>query len=268
VEYRLRSGNGSWLHVESAATNLLLDPTVGGLVLNTRDITERHEVEEAIRKLQVERGQLLDRTVQATEQERKRIAVELHDGPVQRLTALDLKLTWIGGEVQQGGTEVDDRLQEVQSLLREQVRQLRQMMTQLRPPILDERGLEAALRDHLITSDNGVDLQVSVEASLLKRLAPAQEIILYRVAQEAVANVLKHARAEHAWLTLQERNGQVLLEIRDDGIGFDPLMIPQSRNGHFGILGMRERVEMAGGSWELHSMPGGGTLVRASLPRE
>jgi PAS domain S-box-containing protein len=268
VEYRLRSGNGSWLHVESAATNLLLDPTVGGLVLNTRDITERHEVEEAIKKLQVERGQLLDRTVQATEQERKRIAVELHDGPVQRLTALDLKLTWIGGEVERGQIEAVDRLQEVQSLLREQIRQLRLMMTQLRPPILDERGLEAALRDHLISSENGVELQVSVEASLLKRLAPAQEIILYRVAQEAVANVLKHAQAEHAWLTLQERSGQVLLEIRDDGVGFDPLMIPHSRNGHFGILGMRERVEMAGGSWDLHSVPGGGTLIRASLPRE
>jgi PAS domain S-box-containing protein len=268
VEYRLRSGNGSWLHVESAATNLLLDPTVGGLVLNTRDITERHEVEEAIKKLQVERGQLLDRTVQATEQERKRIAVELHDGPVQRLTALDLKLTWIGGEVELGGTEVVDRLHEVQSLLREQVQQLRQMMTQLRPPILDERGLEAALRDHLIPPDIGVDLQVSVEASLLKRLAPAQEIILYRVAQEAVANVLKHARAEHVWLTLQERSGQVLLEIRDDGIGFDPLSVARSRNGHFGILGMRERVELAGGTWELHSAPGEGTLIRASLPRK
>jgi signal transduction histidine kinase len=140
-------------------------------------------------------------------------------------------------------------------------------MTQLRPPILDERGLEAALRDHLISTENGVQLQVSVEASLLKRLAPAQEIILYRVAQEAVGNVLKHARAEHAWLTLQERNGQVLLEIRDDGIGFDPLLIPHS-SGHFGILGMRERVEMAGGSWKLQSVPGGGTLVRASLPRE
>lgn len=268
VEYRLRSGDGSWLHVESAATNLLLDPTVGGLVLNTRDITERHEVEEAIRKLQVERGQLLDRTVQATEQERKRIAVELHDGPVQRLTALDLKLTWIGGEVERGDTEVVDRLQEVQSLLREQIHQLRLMMTELRPPILDERGLEAALRDHLITTENGVELEVSVEASLLKRLAPAQEIILYRVAQEAVANVLKHAQAEHAWLTLQERSGQVLLEIRDDGIGFDPLLVPPTRNGHFGILGMRERIELAGGTWDLHSVPGGGTLIRASLPRE
>jgi signal transduction histidine kinase len=99
-------------------------------------------------------------------------------------------------------------------------------------------------------------------------LAPAQEIILYRVAQEAVANVLKHAQAEHAWLTLQERSGQVLLEIRDDGIGFDPLLVPHSRNGHFGLLGMRERVELAGGSWELRSAPGGGTLIRASLPRE
>jgi PAS domain S-box-containing protein len=268
VAYRLRSADGSWRHVESAATNLLLDPSVGGLVLNTRDITERHEVEEVLKRLQVERGQLLDRTVQATEQERKRIAAELHDGPVQRLTALDVRLTWIGGELGRGQVDVVEHLRGLQSLLEEQIRQLRMMMTQLRPPILDERGLEAALREHLISPENGVELEVSVEVSLLKRLAPAQEIILYRVAQEAVANVLKHAQAEHAWLTLQERAGQVLMEIRDDGVGFDPLRIPDGRNGHFGILGMRERVEMAGGSWSVESAAGGGTIIRASLPRE
>lgn len=267
VEYRLRAGDGAWKHVESAATNLLFDPTVGGLVLNTRDITERHEVEETLKKLQVERGQLLDRTVQATEQERKRIAAELHDGPVQRLTALDLKLMWIGGEVGRGEVDAIGLLGGVQSLLRDQIQQLRVMMTQLRPPILDERGLEAALRDHLISPEDRVKLEVSVEATLLKRLAPAQEIILYRVAQEAVANVLKHARAEHAWLTLQERKDRVHLEIRDDGVGFDPAVVGEFRNGHFGILGMRERVEMAGGRWELDSVAGGGTLVRASLPR-
>jgi signal transduction histidine kinase len=83
-----------------------------------------------------------------------------------------------------------------------------------------------------------------------------------------VANVLKHARAEHAWLTLQERKGRVLLEVRDDGIGFDPTAVGEFRNGHFGILGMRERVEMAGGQWAIDSVAGGGTLVRASLPRE
>src|SRR5439155_24120218 len=88
VAYRLRGGDASWRHVESAATNLLLDPSVGGLVLNTRDFTERHEIEEALAKPQVERGQLPDRTVQATEEERKRVAAELHDGPVQRRTAL------------------------------------------------------------------------------------------------------------------------------------------------------------------------------------
>jgi PAS domain S-box-containing protein len=268
VEYRLRSGDGSFRHVESAASNLLLDPTVGGLVLNSRDITERHEVEETLRRLQVERRRLLDRTVQATEQERKRLAAELHDGPVQRLTALDLRLEWIGAEVERGEEHAIELLGDVQSLLREQIQQLRATMSQLRPPILDERGLEAALRDHLVSPDDRMKLQVSVEAALPKRLAPAQEIVLYRVAQEAVANVLKHAEADHVWLTLQERTGHVLLEIRDDGVGFDPTVVGATLNGHFGLLGMRERVEMAGGTWDLDSVAGGGTLIRASLPRE
>jgi two-component system sensor histidine kinase DegS len=141
------------------------------------------------------------------------------------------------------------------------------MMTDLRPPILDDRGLESALRDHLISPEDRARLHVSVAVSLLGRLSPAQEIILYRVSQEAVANVLKHAQAEHAWLTLQERLDQVLLEIRDDGVGFDPAMVGGARNGHFGILGMRERVEMAGGTWEIDSAAGSGTSIRASLPR-
>jgi PAS domain S-box-containing protein len=268
VEYRICDGNGAWRQVESAVTNLILDPTAGGLVLNTRDITERHDIEEALKKLQTERGQLLDRTVQATEQERKRIAAELHDGPVQRLTALDLKLMWVAGELEGNETGAIEQIGWMQSALREQIQQIRLMMTQLRPPILDERGLEAALRDHLISAGNGVDLDVSVQGALVKRLAPSQETILYRVAQEAMANVLKHAQAEHAWLTLQERNGRVLLEIRDDGVGFDPEGMPEGRIGHFGILGMKERIEMAGGSWLLQSEAGRGTLIRASLPRE
>jgi PAS domain S-box-containing protein len=267
MEYRLKDGRGSWRHVESAATNLLLDPAVGGLVLNTRDITERHAMEETLMDLQIQRGRLLERTVQATEQERKRIAAELHDGPVQRLTAIDLKLMWIGEEVARGEVQAVGGLEGVQALLREQIQGLRVMMTDLRPPILDDRGLESALRDHLVSAEDRAKLQVSVAVALLGRLAPAQEIILYRVAQEAVANVLKHAHAEHAWLTLQERPDEVLLEIRDDGVGFDPAIVGGARNGHFGILGMRERVEMAGGTWEIDSAAGGGTSIRAALPR-
>jgi PAS domain S-box-containing protein len=269
-EYRIRDGNGSWRHVESAATNLLTDPTVGGLVLNTRDVTERHEVEATLRKLQIERGMLLERTVQATEQERKRIAAELHDGAVQQLTTLAFRVATITERVGEGQTEGSlELLERVETDLLGQIQGLRKMMTHLRPPILDERGLEAALRDHVVEMEPGVELQFSVEADLAARLSPAQEILLYRVAQEAVSNVVKHAQAEHAWVKLQERSGRILLEIRDDGVGFDPGLAAESgRNGHFGILGMRERVELAGGLWELESVAGAGTLVRAHLPRE
>jgi signal transduction histidine kinase len=144
------------------------------------------------------------------------------------------------------------------------------MMTELRPPILDERGLEAALRDHVKSMEPDVVLRFSVEADdLASRLSPAQEILLYRVAQEAMSNLVKHSQAEHAWVKLQERSGRILLEVRDDGVGFDTTHAAESgRAGHFGILGMRERVELAGGIFELDSVQGGGTLVRAYLPRE
>jgi len=222
LEYRIRDGKGSWRHVESAVTNLLADPMVGGLVLNTRDITERHDVQEALRRLQVERGMLLERTVQAAEQERKRVAAELHDGPVQQLTALGFRVATITERVGQGdGNDSLGLLERVETDLLDQVHGLRKMMTLLRPPILDERGLEAALHDHLAEMGPSADPTFSFDADLAKRLSPAQEILLYRVAQEAMSNVIKHAHAEHAWVSLQERNDRILLEVRDGGDGLD-----------------------------------------------
>ena len=268
IEYRLRDGEGSWRNVESAMTNSLSDPSVGGLVLNTRDVTERHEAAEKLRQLQAERGSLLEQTVHATEQERKRVAAELHDGPVQHLTALDLKLEGLRGQLgsreSSGSAELLDRLQD---RLRGEVKELRRMMAGLRPPMLDERGLPAALRDHLGGLDGDSDMAWSLQADLTDRLDPSHEVILYRVAQEAITNVLKHSNAREANVFLREGSGHVVLEVCDDGVGFDPsLQAASPVNGHFGLLGMRERVELAGGAWTVVSRPGAGTVVRADLP--
>jgi signal transduction histidine kinase len=98
------------------------------------------------------------------------------------------------------------------------------------------------------------------------RLTPAQETVLYRIAQEALANVAKHARARHAWVTLDAAGDQVQLQVRDDGTGFvttrsfDPL-----RLNHFGLASMRQQIEMAGGTWQLHSRPGHGTTITVTV---
>lgn len=270
IEYRMRGPAGSWRHVESAMTNLLADPTVQGIVLNTRDTTERHEAEARLLVLQAERSRLLEQTVHATELERKRVAAELHDGPVQHLTALDLRLEALRDRVQASDTDSSMKLlDQLQDRMQGQVGELRKMMAGLRPPMLDERGLPAALQEHLSALEREASVSCSLQSDVADRIDPAHEVILYRVAQEAMANVVRHARATHAWVTLRECDGRVMLEVRDDGVGFDSSEVSDlSRDGHFGLLGMRERVELAGGSWHLSAVPGAGTLVRADLPLE
>ncbi len=215
---------------------------------------------------QEERRRLLERTLRAAEDERTRIAAELHDGPVQRMAQLGyglerVRLKLAKGEVA-GAQEV---LQRVQDETFEEVRELRGMMSQLRPPVLDQRGLEEALRDRAaeVERDNGVECVV--EARLEQRLDSTLETTLYRVSQEALTNVAKHANASRVELSLDRENGSVALEIRDDGVGFVPGQA--GADGlHFGLLAMRERVEMRGGTWKLESQPGEGTRIKAVLP--
>ncbi|HYU57770.1 MAG TPA: PAS domain-containing sensor histidine kinase, partial [Actinomycetota bacterium] len=270
IEYRLVGADGAPRHVESAVTNLLSEPAVQGLVLNTRDMTKRHEADEKLRQLQDERSGLLQQTVHATELERKRVAAELHDGPVQHLTAFDVRLESLRARVERADTAgAAGLLDQLQERLRKEVQELRKMLVGLRPPMLDERGLPAALLEHLTAVERDAGIRCSLESALDTRLSLAQEVILYRVAQEALTNVAKHARASHVWVSLGESDGRVTLLVRDDGVGFDPSRVAEStRNGHFGLLGMRERVEMAGGTWAVAAGPDGGTLVSADVPRE
>jgi PAS domain S-box-containing protein len=270
VKHRLRHRDGSWRHAETAATNLLTDPLVRGIVLNTRDVTERTLAEDELKSLQLEREKFLESTVQAIEQERKRVAAELHDGPVQQLTALDLRLERARRSLDPASAGPQrEAMEAVQTRLREEIQGLRAMMSGLRPPVLDNMGLAAALKDHLAAIARNTGLEWSMESTLNRRLLPAQEIVLYRVAQEALMNVIKHAGANHVEVSLQPQNGHVVLEVRDDGVGFDPSERGAFGEGHhFGLIGMRERVEMAGGKWEIHSSVGSGSLIRARLPWE
>jgi signal transduction histidine kinase len=221
-----------------------------------------------VTKLQKERAWLLERAVQAAEDERTRLAAELHDGPIQRLTALAYgmertRLRLGRGETEAGGQLLGSLLDQVGS----EIRSLRRLMSELRPPILDERGLQAALIDYVDEFRHRTEIECQVMADIEARLDSSQETILYRLAQEALINVGKHSRASKASLSLEARNGSVELEVTDDGVGFDPSASPQARD-HFGLAVMRERVEMAGGRWELVSCPGAGTIIRASLPRK
>jgi signal transduction histidine kinase len=213
------------------------------------------------------RKRLLDRTVQAREEERIRLAADLHDGPIQRLTGVaysaDLSRRRMARGDLAGGQEL---LVSMEDDIRQEVAALRQVMMELRPPALDEWGLPAALTDYATAFQRQAGVACTVKADLPVRLTPAQETVLYRIAQEALANVAKHARARHAWVTLDAAGDQVQLQVRDDGTGFvttrsfDPL-----RLNHFGLASMRQQIEMAGGTWQLHSRPGHGTTITVTV---
>jgi signal transduction histidine kinase len=218
-----------------------------------------------IERSEAERRQLLDQTMNAAEQERIQIAAELHDGPIQRLSVLSYDLERAKQRVLTNPAAVA-RLELAQASLSSEVQGLRELMTSLRPPTLDEVGLEAALRDQVGAFTRHSGIECSVRLALEGRLASELETIVYRVTQEALLNVTRHANAKRLWLELEGIGDRVQLCIRDDGIGFDPMAgADLVRKGHFGRVAMRERVELAGGRFQLESSPGAGAVVRATF---
>jgi signal transduction histidine kinase len=217
-----------------------------------------------------ERRLLLGSVVHAREDEGKRIAAELHDGPVQRLTQLDYMAERAQLRLEAGGLEgARGLLGEVQDGLREEIKGLRRMMTELRPPALDERGLSAAFHDHVEGVERRSGVRCTVRAGIGGRLRPAVEAALYRVMQEALMNVVKHAEATEAAVSLDCLDGRVVLRVSDDGRGFDPVQVLRSMGrDHFGLIAIRERVLMEGGECDVRSRPGGGTEIRVSFPDE
>ena len=217
----------------------------------------------AIERAEAERRLVLDKTVQAAEQERMHVANELHDGPIQRLAVLSYDLERAKQWMPDNPAAVA-RVEQAQAALSTEVQGLRELMASLRPPTLDQVGLEAALRDHVgaFARRSGVDCTVRVD--LDDRLDGELETVVYRVAQEALANVARHAGADRLWLELEGDGDRVDLEIRDDGVGFDPMATSTSvSDGHLGLAAMQERVEMAGGRFQVDTRPGAGVVVRA-----
>jgi signal transduction histidine kinase len=215
------------------------------------------------------RRELLARTVQAAEDERSRLAAELHDGPVQRLTAVDYLLQRMRSRLAKNQPDDAAAISEkAQSTIREEIASLRRIMTDLRPPVLDQRGLVEALREYAGRLGPSAGIECTVDARLQDRLAPASETVLYRVAQEALLNVSKHSKARSAKVSLRQSDGWVRLEVADDGVGYESPTGPDPDGRHFGLMGIRERVEMVGGRWDVFSRPGQGTRVAAVLPRD
>jgi len=207
----------------------------------------------------------LRRTLEASERERKYWARELHDETLQGLGALRLVLA---SALRRGTPEaLTDAVGEAVDQLLEEIEKLRSLITDLRPAALDELGLPAAIEALAERSSATGGLEIKGEVTLTDpegdgQLGPELENTIYRLMQEALTNVVKHARAEHAEINVAADSEVVTIEVRDDGAGFDP----EAQSAGFGLLGMRERLELVGGKVEIESAPGQGTTLRAEVP--
>jgi signal transduction histidine kinase len=217
--------------------------------------------------MQTERKRAMQTVLRATEQERVRLAADLHDGPVQELTALRYGLTRARNRIQRGQAEqAESLLGELEDELAAGITGLRRLMAELRPAVLDEQGLEVALHNQVRAFEATSGVACAISTGLQGRLAPDLETVLYRVTQESLNNVGKHAGASRVTVSLGAENGSVRLRINDDGVGFDPVAAARLLSeGHFGLAGMRERVEMVGGNLSIDSAPGKGTSVAVEL---
>jgi signal transduction histidine kinase len=229
----------------------------------------------ALQEAQADRRTLLARTVRAGEEERTRIAADLHDGPIQRLAALGLLLDRCELRLSRGDSRGSGELvAAARNEISDQIHGLRRLMSELRPPVLDQGGLPAALSDHLASfrSRYGVsgELRIDLDAPLEAQI----ETTVYRLVQESLTNVGKHAAAESVVVSVREEEGGLAVQVEDDGIGMPAQtdagtidMAQLLRDGHCGLAGMRERVELVGGRFALGGGDRGGTRVSVWLPR-
>ncbi len=223
------------------------------------DITERLRTQHALEFSQERLRALSRRLLEVQEQERRRLARDLHDDVGQALTALKIQL------------ESRSRIEECVETVSHTLERVRQLSLSLRPPQLDDLGLGAALRSHLDRQAALASLAPHFEAPETPRQIPAHvETAFFRIAQEAINNVVRHARARNLWLRLFASGARLELSVRDDGGGFDVAAARRraAAGASLGLAGMEERVALAGGSFELRSAPGQGTVLLASFPLE
>ena len=214
------------------------------------------------------RGRLLDRLISAQEEERRRIARELHDEAGQALTMIMLNLARTIDALPEDATAAKERLSQSRSLAEQTLSELRKLIYELRPELLDQLGMVPALRSYVKTRLEAANIKAQLKFLGLQERLPSQvEITLFRVIQEAVTNIVRHSGASMVTIQVTARDSAVTATVEDDGRGFDVeavLNAPES----WGLRGIRERVAVIGGELSIESAPGRGTCLRVSIPLE
>lgn len=226
------------------------------VIATIRDVTERRRLRE------FGAGAL-----RAAEEERRRIARELHDDAAQRLASLLVLLRLARSEADPD--EREELLDRVREELMDSAELVRRIARGLRPPALEDAGLPTAIRSHVRSQLELADMEVELDLQPLDgELEPESRLVIYRVVQESLSNVLRHADAGRVRIGLREEDGRVVVEVEDDGRGFDPNRVSDDGRGGLGLLGMRERASLIGARLAIATEPGAGTTVRIEMPIE
>jgi two-component system, NarL family, sensor kinase len=212
-----------------------------------------------VQRGQRERMELLQRAVEASDRERRRIAADLHDGVVQDLAGVSFSLS---AAASAAPPDLAPALEEAAAGTRQGIRELRSLLVEIYPPELHRQGLEHAIRD-LLAPCNRKGLETSLDVDGAGELPGEVEALFFRSTQEALRNVLKHAGARRVEVNVTRDNGRAVLTIRDDGKGFDAAVHPE---GHFGLRLLSDLAQEAGGDMRLDSAPGRGTTIRVEVP--
>jgi len=232
---------------------------------------ENARLYEQVQEKEKLRGQLLERAVAAQEEERKRIARELHDDTGQTLTALGVGLGGVEETVAQNTELAQYQIAELKSMTMRAIDNLRQYISDLRPSMLDDMGLVSAVRWLAQQYTERAGIEVDFEVVGAKRRLPSRvETVLFRIAQEGLNNVRRHAHATRAIVRLEFADSVAMLSIEDDGRGFvvDQVLGAQSERRAWGLLGVQERVSLVGGKFKVDSAPGRGTRLTVEIPVE
>jgi PAS domain S-box-containing protein len=269
MEFRLRHKNGHYIHVLSRGFPVRREP--GGPVVRIVgthfDLTERKQAEESRERERSERArtELLGRLVFAQEDERRRIAREMHDQFGEQLTALGLRIRGLK-EAAAGRDDLSAQIAALEEVAQQLDRDVDHLVWELRPTALDDLGLRAALANYIQDWSQRVRVPADLHTTGLttERLPSEIETTLYRIAQEALNNIAKHAQARHVEIILERRTDQVSLIVEDDGVGFDTADIAEQRG--FGLLGMQERAALVGATVQIESAPGDGTAIFVRMP--
>jgi PAS domain S-box-containing protein len=236
---------------------------IGGIIMFTEVITERKRAEQSLLASRQQLIELSARLVDAQEDERRSLAYELHDEIGQQLTGLNMALE-IGAQLPVD--QMRDKLREAQRLVADLTGQVRRLSLDLRPPMIDELGLLATLRWHIERYRRQTGVVVDFKYSGLdSALPPRIAIAAYRIVQEGLTNIARHAQIAAALVRMRTSAGQLMITIEDQGCGFDMAATPLVGRS-VGLVGMHERARLLGGQLTLDSAPGEGTRIRVTLP--